>query len=136
MELWAGNERVDQLISLDAQCDVFLVLGPRLRSKGAAQMVKSLAKEVHQRGGMVVHVDQKTPQPNVWGEYFDLHIEMDADMWAKYCYYRTQPKTSHSHRQVPEAAFAQEVFLLTYHLICCIAEYSPLSDVNAAELLA
>lgn len=84
-ELWGGNERVDRLRDKDADCDVLLVLGVRLQSKAVARMLKALAHNVHQKGGVVVYVDWKTLDPVVWSRYFDLHLEIGPDLWAEYC---------------------------------------------------
>ncbi|KAG8713974.1 hypothetical protein FRC08_012525 [Ceratobasidium sp. 394] len=81
-ELWAGNDCIDKFLSQDADCDVLLLLSPRLASKGVVRMLKALADKVHQNRGIVIYIDWKTVNPSVWARYFDLHLEVDPDMWA------------------------------------------------------
>ncbi|KAG8741456.1 hypothetical protein FRC10_002860 [Ceratobasidium sp. 414] len=83
MEVWGGNKRVDELAVKDSNCDMLLVLGPQLKSKGAAHAVRALADKVHLFGGTVIYVDWKILAPNVWGRYIDLHLEANADTWAE-----------------------------------------------------
>ncbi|KAG8718291.1 hypothetical protein FRC08_005584 [Ceratobasidium sp. 394] len=82
-EVWGGNQRVDKLKTKDGNCDVLLVLGPRLKSKGAAGVLRALADKVHLFGGTVIYIDWKTLDPNMWRPYIDLHLETDADLWAE-----------------------------------------------------
>ncbi|KAG8718529.1 hypothetical protein FRC08_005085 [Ceratobasidium sp. 394] len=81
--LWAGREQLKKLLFTDGNCDVLLLLGPRLRSHGAARVVQALAERVHSLGGSVIYIDWKTLPPNIWGRYVDLHIEADVDAWAE-----------------------------------------------------
>ncbi|KAG8697633.1 hypothetical protein FRC08_006404 [Ceratobasidium sp. 394] len=82
-ELWADNEQLKKILLKDGNCDVLLLLGPRLRSQGAARLVQSLAEKVHIFGGSVIYIDWKTLPSDVWGRHVDLHIEADVDAWAE-----------------------------------------------------
>ncbi|KAG8730748.1 hypothetical protein FRC10_002373 [Ceratobasidium sp. 414] len=82
VELRAGNKKVDQLVSKDSDCDVLLLLDPRLQSNEGARLVQKLAKKVHESRGVVVYVGWKELTHGDWGSYVDLHIEQDVDAWA------------------------------------------------------
>jgi hypothetical protein len=58
-------------------------MGTRLKSQGAASLVKALATTVRQSGGIVVYVDWYNLPPSSWAKYIDLHIQMDLEEWAK-----------------------------------------------------
>ncbi|KDN35414.1 hypothetical protein RSAG8_11591, partial [Rhizoctonia solani AG-8 WAC10335] len=58
-QLWAGNDKLNTLMPKDAKCDVLLILGPRLKSKGAALVIKSLARK-----GDDIQVSGNTMQTN------------------------------------------------------------------------
>ncbi|KAG8721443.1 hypothetical protein FRC08_013005 [Ceratobasidium sp. 394] len=81
-ELWTGNRKVLQLASKDGDCDVLLLMDPRFQSKGAAHLIQTLAKKVHESHGIVVYVGWKRLTDIVWRPYVDLHIEQDVDTWA------------------------------------------------------
>ncbi|KAG8731263.1 hypothetical protein FRC10_001916, partial [Ceratobasidium sp. 414] len=62
-----------------------LLMRTRLKSQGAAQVVKALAANVHEHGGTVVYVDREWLAPSIWGQHIDLHLEMDIEQWAREC---------------------------------------------------
>ncbi|KAG8734192.1 hypothetical protein FRC11_009294 [Ceratobasidium sp. 423] len=82
-ELWKNGKPIDQLALQDAQCHMLLIMGTRLKSKGAASLVKALASVVHQSGGIVVYVDWYNLPPSSWAKYIDIHIQMDLEEWAR-----------------------------------------------------
>ncbi|KDN38119.1 hypothetical protein RSAG8_09715, partial [Rhizoctonia solani AG-8 WAC10335] len=82
-ELWKNGKPIDQLVRQDAQCHMLLIIGTRLKSKGAANLVKALASTVRQSGGVVVYVDWYALPPSSWARYVDLHIQMDLEVFAK-----------------------------------------------------
>ncbi|CAE6435088.1 unnamed protein product, partial [Rhizoctonia solani] len=84
-ELWKNGKRIDQLAIKDAQCQILLIIGTRLKPKGASSLAKALASHVRKSGGTVVYVDWHTLPPSSWSDYINLHIQMDLEEWAEGC---------------------------------------------------
>jgi NAD-dependent SIR2 family protein deacetylase len=84
-ELWKNGKRIDQLAIQDTRCHVLLIIGTRLKPKGASSLVKAMASQIQHFGGTVVYVDWHTLAPSSWAKYINLHIQMDIEMWANGC---------------------------------------------------
>jgi hypothetical protein len=84
-ELWKRGKTLDELIVIDGQCDLLLIMGTSLKSRGAAGVVKKLANNAHEYGGMVIYIDKKSLPTHEWASYIDLHLEADLEEWAKCC---------------------------------------------------
>ncbi|KAG8708909.1 hypothetical protein FRC08_018644, partial [Ceratobasidium sp. 394] len=55
---------------------LLLVVGTSMKVQGIESMVRTLAKGVHDRGGLVVYVD-RSDLASSWRNVFDLHIQGD-----------------------------------------------------------
>ncbi|KDN38061.1 hypothetical protein RSAG8_09746, partial [Rhizoctonia solani AG-8 WAC10335] len=71
-----------QLEQADGSAALLLVIGTSIRTDGAAKLVRSLAKKVHQGGGVVVYIDRAALPDRKWGEFVDVHLQMELDKWA------------------------------------------------------
>ncbi|QRW04605.1 NAD-dependent histone deacetylase SIR2 [Ceratobasidium sp. AG-Ba] len=73
---------LDQMQEVDGQADILLVVGTSLATPGAAALVRSLARRVHQHGGGVLYVSGAPPSGSGWSRYIDMRLEMDIEEWA------------------------------------------------------
>ncbi|KAG8737754.1 hypothetical protein FRC10_007831 [Ceratobasidium sp. 414] len=84
-ELYLEDKPLNQLIVEDARCDLLLIIGTSLQSRGAASVAKALAREVHKLCGAVVYVNANPLAPSVWAKYVDLYVQIDIEEWAQSC---------------------------------------------------
>ncbi|KAG8717071.1 hypothetical protein FRC08_008235 [Ceratobasidium sp. 394] len=105
-DVWATGETLDKMVLRDARCDLMIVVGTRLKSQGAAQVVKALAAKVHVHGGTVVYVDWKSLAPSVWAHHIDLHLETNIEEWAKDCIVALNANGKKSSKQETAAQFS------------------------------
>ncbi|KDN35419.1 hypothetical protein RSAG8_11596, partial [Rhizoctonia solani AG-8 WAC10335] len=85
VELSKCGKTLSELVIEDGRCEMLLVLGTSLKSLGAAGIVKSLAKNTHESGGIVIYVDQSILHSLSWASYIDLQLVTDIEEWARSC---------------------------------------------------
>ncbi|KAG8734343.1 hypothetical protein FRC11_005330 [Ceratobasidium sp. 423] len=81
-EIRLDGMTLSELEQADGSASLLLVIGTSIRTDGAAKLVKSLAKRVHENGGMVVYIDREPLQDWKWGQIFDIQLQTEIDMWA------------------------------------------------------
>ena len=59
--------------------DCLIVLGTSLKVAGIKQLIKTVAKQVHHIGGIVVYINRTSLAPSEWKDVFDYHIVGDCD---------------------------------------------------------
>ncbi|KDN36762.1 hypothetical protein RSAG8_10626, partial [Rhizoctonia solani AG-8 WAC10335] len=74
---------LDELEQADGLASLLLVVGTSIKTDGAARLVKSLAKRVHAGGGVVVYIDRAPLPDRKWGDFFDLQLQTEIDLWAR-----------------------------------------------------
>ncbi|KAG9120911.1 hypothetical protein FRC07_003361 [Ceratobasidium sp. 392] len=73
---------LEEMEEVDAHVDLLLIIGTSLATEGAAKLTKSLAKNVHENGGVVVYVDRGRLPDGKWSGSVDLQIDIDIETWA------------------------------------------------------
>lgn len=57
------------------------MVGTYLRLKGSADIVKDLAREVSENGGMTIYID-RTLLAHPLASFVDLQLQMDIEKWS------------------------------------------------------
>ncbi|KAK9355442.1 DHS-like NAD/FAD-binding domain-containing protein [Lipomyces doorenjongii] len=61
--------------------DCLIIVGTSLKVLGVKKLIRKAAKAVHERGGIVIFVNNMTPAVSSWKGVIDYHIESDCDRW-------------------------------------------------------
>ncbi|KAG8720296.1 hypothetical protein FRC09_009789 [Ceratobasidium sp. 395] len=92
-EIQSNGLSLDELERSDGSASLLLVIGTSIKTDGAAKLVKSLSRKVHDSGGAVVYIDRGKLAESTWARYFDVQLRTDIDMWAEdACYHLSHPK--------------------------------------------
>ncbi|KAG8791748.1 hypothetical protein FRC12_008229 [Ceratobasidium sp. 428] len=79
---------LDELERSDGSASLLLVIGTSIKTDGAAKLVRSLSRKVHDSGGAVVYIDRGKLAGRTWAPYIDVQLRTDIDMWAEdACYH-------------------------------------------------
>lgn len=76
---------ITQGLNLDinrGKADLFLIMGTSLKVDGVKRLVKTISKQVHDRGGLVILVNKTTIGDGSWHGIIDYQIEADCDQWV------------------------------------------------------
>ncbi|KAG9079296.1 hypothetical protein FS749_008630 [Ceratobasidium sp. UAMH 11750] len=111
-ELSLEGKPLEVLLVEDAKCDLLLVIGTSLQSRGAAIVTKALARQVHDHCGAVVYVNANSLAPSTWGKYIDLHVQADIEEWARDCTNTSDGTSS----EVTHIVVAEEIMSLVAQL--------------------
>lgn len=71
-------------LDLKSRPDCLIIFGTSLRVDGVKRLVRTMAKEVHEKGGKVILVNKTQPSVSAWTGYIDYFIESDCDLWIRY----------------------------------------------------
>lgn len=62
--------------------DLFLIMGTSLKVDGVKRLVKTISKQVHDRGGLVILINKTSIGDCNWHGIIDYQIESDCDEWV------------------------------------------------------
>lgn len=77
---------IGQIQALDMSCklDMLLIVGTSLKTDGARQMARDMARVVHKsKNGTVVYVGLHAPSRSEWSGVIDYCIQSDCDEWSR-----------------------------------------------------
>lgn len=86
--LYGENHRQLEILSqgltndLKSKPDLLIIMGTSLKVDGVKKLVKSLSKQIHERGGKVLFVN-KTNLSKMWHQYVDYEILCDCDQFIR-----------------------------------------------------
>ncbi|KAK9377431.1 DHS-like NAD/FAD-binding domain-containing protein [Lipomyces chichibuensis] len=63
--------------------DCLIIVGTSLKVLGVRKLISKAAKAVHERGGVVIFVNNTAPAVSSWKGVIDYHIESDCDRWIE-----------------------------------------------------
>lgn len=69
-------------IDLNMKSDLLVIMGTSLKVDGVKNLVKSLCKKIHEKGGYVIFIN-KTPLSKQWASYIDYEILCDCDHFVR-----------------------------------------------------
>lgn len=69
-------------VDIGMKCDCLLIMGTSLKVDGVKKLVRSLSKNVHDRGGKVIFVN-KTPLAKQWANMVDFQVLGDCDAFVR-----------------------------------------------------
>ncbi|KAK9348836.1 DHS-like NAD/FAD-binding domain-containing protein [Lipomyces starkeyi] len=61
--------------------DCLIIVGTSLKVLGVKKLIRKAAKAVHERGGVVIFVNNTAPAVSSWKGVIDYHVESDCDRW-------------------------------------------------------
>ncbi|KAI5957767.1 HST3 [Candida theae] len=86
--LYGENHRQSEILSqglnndLKSKPDLLIIMGTSLKVDGVKKLVKSLSKQIHERGGKVLFIN-KTSLSKMWHSYVDYEILCDCDQFIR-----------------------------------------------------
>ena len=86
--LYGENHRQLEILSqgltndLKSKPDLLIIMGTSLKVDGVKKLVKSLSKQIHERGGKVLFIN-KTSLNKMWHQYVDYEILCDCDQFIR-----------------------------------------------------
>ncbi|KAG5418563.1 HST3 [Candida metapsilosis] len=86
--LYGENHRQSEILSqgltndLKSKPDLLIIMGTSLKVDGVKKLVKSLSKQIHERGGKVLFIN-KTSLSKMWHQYIDYEILCDCDQFIR-----------------------------------------------------
>ncbi|KAI5967933.1 PEX29 [Candida margitis] len=86
--LYGENHRQSEILSqgltndLKSKPDLLIIMGTSLKVDGVKKLVKSLSKQIHERGGKVIFIN-KTSLSKMWHSYIDYEILCDCDQFIR-----------------------------------------------------
>lgn len=95
-----SSEFIAQGLSLDilkGKPDFFIIMGTSLKVDGVKRVVRQIARQVHERGGIVLLVNKTSIGDSSWHGLIDYQIMTDCDTWV-----------SHLEEQIPDFFKTQE----------------------------
>ncbi|KAK9388946.1 DHS-like NAD/FAD-binding domain-containing protein [Lipomyces mesembrius] len=77
------GDGIGQCIDSDIKSrpDCLIIVGTSLKVLGVKKLIRKAAKAVHERGGVVIFVNNTAPAVSSWKGVIDYHIESDCDRW-------------------------------------------------------
>lgn len=82
-----SSESIAQGLNLDisrGRSDFFIIMGTSLKVDGIRKVVRQIAKQVHERGGIVLLINKTSIGDSSWHGLIDYHILTDCDSWVTY----------------------------------------------------
>lgn len=82
-----SSESIAQGLNLDisrGRPDLFIIMGTSLKVDGIRKVVRQIAKQVHDRGGIVLLINKTTIGDSSWHGLIDYQILTDCDSWVTY----------------------------------------------------
>ncbi|KAK7206895.1 DHS-like NAD/FAD-binding domain-containing protein [Myxozyma melibiosi] len=129
------GENIGRCIESDlkARPDMLIIAGTSLKVIGIKKLVRSAAKAVHERGGVVVYVNRTLPAARSWKGQIDYHIDSDCDEWVEDLH-RRQPGLFLKQTELPVTPSKKVVVkkenLKRKHEEEGAAEAEPLNDIT------
>ncbi|GAV51678.1 hypothetical protein ZYGR_0AF01490 [Zygosaccharomyces rouxii] len=120
-----SSESIAQGLNLDisrGRSDFFIIMGTSLKVDGIRKVVRQIAKQVHERGGIVLLINKTSIGDSSWHGLIDYQILTDCDSWV-----------THLQEQLPDFFKTQETIDRQRLLK---RESSELRKKKAAEQLA
>jgi NAD-dependent SIR2 family protein deacetylase len=59
-----------------------LIVGTSIQTQGIAELTRALAKQVHERKGLVVYINRDSLPGAKWDKHIDLHLKVEIEAWA------------------------------------------------------
>ncbi|CCE62205.1 hypothetical protein TPHA_0C00480 [Tetrapisispora phaffii CBS 4417] len=97
-----SSEFISQGINYDiskGRPDFLIIMGTSLKVDGVKRVVKTMSKQIHEKGGIVILVNKTILADSQWAGIIDYQIVSDCDSWVSYL-----------EKDIPELFKTQEQF--------------------------